>query len=514
MSGYDVWVDLRSLKGGQDFWDEIENELRHRVIKQIVLISPHIRKPGVKKELALGDAMGRHLNDPNFMIPIRVKPVPHSDFPPELLRRNAIEAQPSWSACLPLLLETLQDARVPRLSSVRADLIANIVAAQETARQSIVPSAEELVSNWFDLSPGRPNLRMFGSKGTPSQLDAWLGTVHLPYIRHSGLVATFCDPKTFAAARGGGPTLIERFNLPFDSLVRGRDDTPFVNRADARRNITNLVRQHWDLALERRGLKRFEFAAGKTGWYFPDGLVSGAVVADLDDGLHVDRVLTGKFKERRWHLCLVARSRLWPDPLIRVHANIALTEEGRVLPGEATHGLRRRLTRSWWNNKWRDVLLASMYWLAEGQPVLSIAAGTETFGVSALPRRVEIPVSYQANETRASEENAVGEIDLSPELDDGCRQRAAPARRGGQRHMSLEAIYIGEPLLRFAHGQSLEAPKDGLFLFGPVEDSSGRSQVRLGIIGTPEGVGLAQLWMKRLSAFIPGKIDKNGGPIS
>jgi len=80
--------------------------------------------------------------------------------------------------------------------------------------------------------------------------------------------------------------------------------------------------------------------------------------------------------------------------------------------------------------------------------------------------------------------------------------------------MSLEAIHISEPLLSFAHGQSLEAPKDGLFLFGPVEDSSGRSQVRLGIIGTPEGVGLARLWLKHLSSFIRGKTDKSGGLVS
>jgi P-type conjugative transfer protein TrbJ len=80
--------------------------------------------------------------------------------------------------------------------------------------------------------------------------------------------------------------------------------------------------------------------------------------------------------------------------------------------------------------------------------------------------------------------------------------------------MRLKAIHLPEPLLSFAHGQSLEAPKDGLFLFGPVEDSSGRSQVRLGIIGTPEGVGLARLWLKRLSGFIPGKTGKNGEPVS
>jgi hypothetical protein len=416
-AGYKVWVDLRSLKGGQDFWDEIENQLRHHAIKQIVLVSPDIRKQGVKKELALGDVMGRQLGDPNFMIPVRVAPIAHSEFPPELLRRNAIEALPNWSVCLPVLLETLADAGVARGSTPEGDLLANVVAAQEAGRQVIASTPETLLTNWFDVVSPRPVLRMYGTNAVGSQLDAWLSNVSFPFVRHSGLVATFCDLKALPSVGDGAPRLEERFYLPFDELVRGRSDTPFVDRTDARRNITNLMRQHWDMALSRRGLARFEFSAGRVGWFFPDDLVDGAVKAELDEGLRINRVVSGKFKERRWHLCLVGQPRLWPEPLFRVHANIALTENGRVpLPGETTHAVRRRLTRSWWNDKWRDLLLAGMHWLAEGKETFSLAAGDEKFEMLSRPRRGEIGVSYQADERRSTEEDAAGEVHLSEEL--------------------------------------------------------------------------------------------------
>jgi hypothetical protein len=260
---------------------------------------------------------------------------------------------------------------------------------------------------------------MFGAKGTEAQLDAWLATTGIPTIRHSGLVATFCDPATFASAGVIGPTLDQRFELSFDSLIRGRSDTPFVNRSDARRNIVNLLRQHWDMTMQRRGLSRVEFASGKVGWFFPDQLVAGRVKAQITADVSVDRLLSGKFKERRWHLCLVATPRVWPETLFRVHANIALSENGRdALPGQDIHRLRRRLTRSWWNDKWRDVLLAGMHWLADGRPTLSIAAGMETFELAAVPRQVELGVSYAAEEQRASEEGREGEILLSDELED------------------------------------------------------------------------------------------------
>lgn len=79
--------------------------------------------------------------------------------------------------------------------------------------------------------------------------------------------------------------------------------------------------------------------------------------------------------------------------------------------------------------------------------------------------------------------------------------------------MSFRVRQLEEPLLRFGQDQALEAPKDGLFLFGPVEKASGLDSLRIGIIGTASGIGLARQWLTRLSAWIPGKVDRAGGPV-
>ena len=49
-------------------------------------------------------------------------------------------------------------------------------------------------------------------------------------------------------------------------------------------------------------------------------------------------------------------------------------------------------------------------------------------------------------------------------------------------------ISVGEPRLAFRYGQQLEHPKDGLFLFGPLDDRAHPAQLRFGVIGTPSGV--------------------------
>ena len=131
-------------------------------------------------------------------------------------------------------------------------------------------------------------------------------------------------------------------------------------------------------------------------------------------------VLSGKFKERRWHLCLVARPQVWPEPLYRVHANVALTENGvDPLPGKKTQKIRRRLTKSWWNDKWRDMLLASMGWIASDETkLIDIAAGAEDFAITSLPISIETPLSYNDSNTSVIEEDADGVISLSEEINE------------------------------------------------------------------------------------------------
>jgi hypothetical protein len=56
-----------------------------------------------------------------------------------------------------------------------------------------------------------------------------------------------------------------------------------------------------------------------------------------------------------------------------------------------------------------------------------------------------------------------------------------------------------EPRLRFAHGQALDDPKDGLMLFGPPEKPVG---MRYGVIGTPEAIRQFGEWAEKLDSPI------------
>src|SRR5215469_14364000 len=72
-----------------------------------------------------------------------------------------------------------------------------------------------------------------------------------------------------------------------------------------------------------------------------------------------------------------------------------------------------------------------------------------------------------------------------------------------------ELIYLGEPLLTFGLEQQVEDPRDGLVLFGPLDQ--GRPYgIRAAVIGSDTGIRLYREWVHR----IQGRLVDRGSPVA
>lgn len=413
IAGYRVWIDRRRLRGGNDFWDEIDRVLRNEAIKQVVVFSHHITKPGVKKELAIGDIMRGRLSDPDFMIPIRADDISFTDAPPEFLRANILDAHPNWHDCLKDLFQALEDGKVPRTPSPDGEILRRLVEAREDGRRFIEDRPEKALTNWFSIHPPE-RVRYYRFEGLQDQMKAWLSDCRVPFTNNaSRLAATFADPAGFAGASSFELATPTAYDIPVADFMSGQNLGPYLDQRSASNDLVNLFRQHFDQLAKARGLVKVEFANRDAGWFFPDGLLPENKVAfTAPDGRRIRRAMSGKFKTLRWHVCLMARPRVWPEPLYRVHINVVLSSDGRTpLPGDKTHLRRKRLTRSWWNDVWRDRLLGAMHVLAEGKVAMVCEAANEAFEVMPWPLETELPVSYEAGDPPLpSEEDEEGTI--------------------------------------------------------------------------------------------------------
>ncbi len=62
--------------------------------------------------------------------------------------------------------------------------------------------------------------------------------------------------------------------------------------------------------------------------------------------------------------------------------------------------------------------------------------------------------------------------------------------------------YFEEPAIMFGHGQVLGNPKDGLMLFGPLADSRGPAEIRIGVIGRRLGIERYRRWVRKIQCYI------------
>lgn len=76
--------------------------------------------------------------------------------------------------------------------------------------------------------------------------------------------------------------------------------------------------------------------------------------------------------------------------------------------------------------------------------------------------------------------------------------------------ISPTVTYFEEPLLEFRYGQILAYPRDGLFLYGPVDESKDTMQIRYGVISTPAGLNHFKLWALSMKGFIDIPPPKKG----
>jgi hypothetical protein len=71
---------------------------------------------------------------------------------------------------------------------------------------------------------------------------------------------------------------------------------------------------------------------------------------------------------------------------------------------------------------------------------------------------------------------------------------------------TMKLLYLEEPSLRFGLGQSVDDPRDGLALFGPL-DSGETTAIKVGAVGTSEGIERFERWLERLQMPISSAED-------
>lgn len=405
-AGYDVWTDISRLKGGDDWERKLAHAIRHKTRKMLLVATAKgVEKRGVLNEIHLAKEVERKIGDETFVIPLRLE---NFASPYLTVHHQWIDFKPGWGQGLAELLETL--ASIPglhRTQGLNAESMTRWLEAELAQKVALQREPETLISNWLRVQSMPATLRYFQFSGAGAEQLATAAVVHAkaPAVQHKSGFIGFGEFGDYVNEQSGSfPRLTQE--IPTDDFLRNGDRALGIERHVASNMISALVRDAFERRLKEKALSVYDYSDRTRGYWVANGLIKGKdrVPFNFGEEWKGGRNLTGDVKRGKgricWHFGVTPRVRIRAESShVQLTTRVIFTDDGTVPVSsvKAMHTLRRSVVRSWRNDRWRDMLLAFLFWLAEGNEQLSIPIGKDrNITFSTLPVTMLSPVSISS----------------------------------------------------------------------------------------------------------------------
>lgn len=383
--GYEVWADVMRLRAGDDWQRKLERALRNNARKVLFVGTPTaVEKQGPRNELEIANKTAAKIGDNEFIIPLQLKAF---DAPFRIAHAQYINFEHrGWSAGLAELLTTLEEMGIPRTPGPVADTTWQTL--QQMHGNTIVPGSESLISNWLGVAKMPAAVQYFEFRGTaPSNVASLLETCPVPVVPHRYGFLGLCELADVQPHFAATPLISAAFDL--ELFLEDGWPNQRIERREARNYVTTLIHRAIDLHMIARNLERFEMGDRQTTWWPPIDRAPTTKVAFRWGPVAGQRQLQGSSSVRRMHWHYGATFAYHGDPVrhVAVTSRLVFTDDGRAVVGDAAraHRLRRSFAKGWRNARWRDLLLAFLFWLGEGKDEIVFRFGQKQSMTLTLP---------------------------------------------------------------------------------------------------------------------------------
>lgn len=384
--GFDVWADLFALHGGSDWSRKLEDALRNRTLKLLlVCTSTGLEKQGVRNEIEIATAVGKSISDPEFIVPLRLSPY---EAPFRIAHLQYVDFSHGWTNGFIELSELLlANKAIPRTCAGNA--LDEWLADQTNGAAKLIKRTEYLVSNWLRIKSLPETLYYCEPPfGFDVQRFQMRDIAVYPLVPFKNGVLTFASPNADGELRPGVPARIVG-EIPLSKFQAEGWPEQGIERHVASRHFSDLGNQAFDLYMHRLGMSVLANQKGRCTWWADIRLAPKTKVSFNWKHVSGSRQIMGQSEKRKvfWHYGLNSQIRDYPKPHIRLSPRLMFSTNGMDIIDDPkkSHRLRRSFAASWRNARWRDMLLAYLWWVSGGTDELALPVSPTENLVALLP---------------------------------------------------------------------------------------------------------------------------------
>lgn len=416
--GYEVWADVLRLKGGDDWQRKLEDALRNRAGKVLLVADAlSVEKQGVRNEIQIASDIARRINDKEFIIPLRLGVF---DAPFLVAHAQYIDFEKSWAAGLAELLEALETSHQLRRNAGRDAGIWREIHLIHARRVQHRPEA--LISNWLLMKQLPKAIRHFRFRdGVPQgAIDRSIEGAPWPVVPFEQGLLTFAHQHDLQDHFGLLLPLKPAGSCPLDQFLDNGWAERSIEPWDARNKFADLARRAMEQFFREKRLAPYQMSGTRTAWWVPADVAPANQVSFQMGQWSGSRQIQGYSAKRRvhWHFGVSVAARSGPIRHVRVISRIIFGADGQTAfdDPKKMHRLRRSFAKGWRNARWRDMLLAFLQWLSDGQSSLRISVSSNEALILGLPpaqwtSRVSIPLAVDDQEPDEDDPGIEEDID-------------------------------------------------------------------------------------------------------
>jgi hypothetical protein len=398
-AGYTVFADILNLDGGTRWRKEVTNTLQTRGIKMLLCCRDStLASEGVEEEIGIAGDLVKQLDDPKFIIPLRLEPYK------KLLGIGGlqwVDFVRGWADGLANLLDTLQRHKVPRdISKIKIN--PNWEIYRRRGAIQIKNESERLTSNWLRVVEIPDSIRYFepiGAVGLSAMKGACEAAPFPAEFQNQGFFSFATEAEINEAFSKTGK-FEAKHEIQTLTFVESGSKECGIRGQDASNIVHSIFRQAWNRFCRDRGFLEYQYSKAAGFHAGRDQVKIGQKVPWGKQGDKRSSMLRNVAKGHVWQFGVTALPAFWPFPHFKLKSRVLFStlngEEAGDPVGDAKkqHRLRRTVCKGWRNKQWHGRIMAFIEALSGESSFIELPLGPSVaVKLEAAPMLFSSPVS-------------------------------------------------------------------------------------------------------------------------
>jgi len=326
-------------------------------------------KDGVLDEYEYARSIAKQFGLKDFVIPLRIDDVSYNERI-GINRYNVIDFRDSWLRGLKKLYKKLAKDEVPKTDESAPQISDWIVNLQTRKEKGIVNQKEKYYSNWWPINSLPKNMYLFKYSHESEAQAVIEEDADYPVIRHGKYLVSFEKKIKRIAQKQGNIEInpIDTKEVLIKNVLVGYDSPKFPTLIDSQNFLKRLLKKSFKNLMYNKRLSRKDLSNGQCFFYRDRVLYKNQAIARYPNKEKRKKLL-GKYHKSFWHYGISAQVRLFPFVCFSLKSHILFSDDGFNIweDDSRLHAARRSKGRRWFNEEWRDLLMAFLGSLAEGK---------------------------------------------------------------------------------------------------------------------------------------------------